>query len=238
MPLQLNILEGHSVDEMVGEVVEVTDIAMVWGTFGTDQMTKDALDFVGMPVYGSPNAQYPTLQVNSRAASIVGVAVRVELKYSRDRETFRLQVGASTVQENTAVDKNGVEIILEHADHLDQGGEVPALFPQVVLSFEEQQISPAIGTLAQAFVGTTNDAPWQGGLAGEWLCTRIEGITTDLVNYTVTHDFQKKEGGWDPEVVMIDPETQKPVLDLAGNPDAIKIVLIYDEVDFTALFPA
>jgi hypothetical protein len=37
---------------------------------------------------------------------------------------------------------------------------------------------------------------------------------------------------------MIDPETQKPVLDLAGNPNAIKTVLIYDQLDFTALFPA
>jgi hypothetical protein len=83
-----------------------------------------------------------------------------------------------------------------------------------------------------------------------WLCTGINATTNDSgVTYDVTYTFVFRDpiqegtshiGGWNAEVVFVDPATGRPpkdyILDESGNNLTKVVKQIYPEVDFSDIW--
>lgn len=129
----------------------------------------------------------------------------------------------------------------EEKDNLPkQTGVVTKQIPTFSLIFNRHEVnSPS--DRARLFVGKMNEGTFEGFGEGAVLCTRIEGTTSNGgASYQVTYEFQVKddENGWIPEVVYIDQDTDKELVDAAFSPpDDITLlsVNIYELADFNLL---
>lgn len=131
-----------------------------------------------------------------------------------------------------------------------QGGTFTKLAPESTRTYTVRQ--PEDGdVIARTFVGTVNDATWQGGAIGTWLLSSITGATDDSLQFPAewvnSYTFQFRTDGWDAEVVHTDELTNEPVPDpvasYAGAPNntnvgSIEVISTYNQTDFTTLFPA
>jgi hypothetical protein len=88
---------------------------------------------------------------------------------------------------------------------------------------------------AEANVGKTNDALWNGYAANTVLCTSIVGNSRDGgATYDVRYEFEYKPNGWTELVVFKDEETGRPIANLVAGVSKVTVDL-YDEADFDAL---
>ena len=131
-----------------------------------------------------------------------------------------------------------------------QGGTFTKLAPESTRTYTARE--PEDGdVVARGFVGTVNDAIWQGGAIGTWLLSSVTGATDDSQQtppeWVNSYTFQFRTDGWDAEVVHTDENTNEPVPDPATtypaapnntNVGSIVTVSTYDATDFTQLFPA
>ena len=128
---------------------------------------------------------------------------------------------------------------------------VDAYVPETVISITRQEYIPPVTGLAlieksKIFTGTVNTGGWLGmaAYAHTWLCTGISGSSQDNgITYSVRYTFAHRRerltrsggvtriiGGWDKEVVFIDPRTDQPPEDATSE-----TYNVYPEADFNIL---
>jgi hypothetical protein len=139
-------------------------------------------------------------------------------------------------------DPSSEQLRLRSTGLLEQGGTVTVLKPEGSRIYTvRESVDPAIPQ--DLYEGKVNDAPWWFKEAREWLCTSIVG-TSDNAGVLVTipdtfinrYEFQRRIGGWDPEVTYSDALTGEPVPDAIQDVGKITVES-YDSFDFTELFP-
>jgi hypothetical protein len=252
-------------EELDGMIVRLVRSLRVTGLASTDyEAVFEALAEVGVPVFGvGAGTGAPNLVLRKRSVKAVDEnTVDVILEYEHalnegqdfDGPFFGVTFGeteASLNQVTTNLDFNGDTFFVEHEYPLtdpdfpgetkEQGGEIDWLQPQMTLKFSGIRFTNSPGALARAMLGKTNDATWNGGDTGHWLCTACDFKLFDHAStprrYTFRLTFQYNEDGWDPTVVFVDERTGKPPIDLV--PDVgYKTIARYEQIDFDATFGA
>ena len=151
-----------------------------------------------------------------------------------DNNLGQISLGTSVQSQTTNKDVNGVDMVLTYKTQT-QIAEVEVQMPMTVAKFTRREYSHPLQKSFD-FVGKTNSQAWQGYGRGYWLCTGINGETSDGGStYSVTYEFQANRAGWNPTVYYIDPETNAPPEDVLSNPTAFKIVTQYLEANFNTL---
>ena len=128
----------------------------------------------------------------------------------------------------------------------EQGGTFSKLVPESTRTYTVRQAIDG-DEIARDFIGTVNEAPWQGGDTGTWMLTSVIGMTDNSqqspLNWVNSYTFQYKGDRWEPEVVFVDSNTNEPVPDPAdsyvGKTTGSRVTVeAYEFRDFSQLFPA
>lgn len=233
------MLGSIEVDEIAGIVVEVRATYDVSDLGGVDHATlvNSLVTAGGVPRAGDEiTVNNQTLVLEERKGRFYDVNdARIELVFRRQDE-IPLWFRGSTVTEQvqTELDRDGNQILLTH-NGITQGGTVTKYDPHNTLEAEFVRSLSSPGVVSSSIVGFVNDAAWQGGDPGEWLCTECPfdpiDLTVDPPKWRFRAVFQRKIGGWDPTAAFTDPETGQPGVDLVED-QGIKIVPQYFDVDF------
>ena len=121
--------------------------------------------------------------------------------------------------------------------------QVPAPFIRITEKFPFNVLDIAI-----KFVGKIHSKQFGIDPVGSWLCTRITGDSLDGgVTYLANFEFQRsikfdnngdEVGGWDAQVIFIDPDTGNPPADILSTAQAnkaIQLFRIYQLADFAEI---
>lgn len=231
----------------VNNVVVSGQIVSIAATGFAEAMTEA---YAQLPVRGSTvTVAGRTLTLDNRQVTISDKGVAdVTLNYivsSRDGQVdpieagFRISGGLQTIRD--AKDINGDAIVLTYKDEA-QGGEIDFQLPQTTISFTFREQSANPYAVPREWTGKLNQGTWAGSPEGRWMCTGVDVTLTDLVTtpnptYEFVYSFTEDPDGWQPQVVFIDPETNKPPADWADNPGASVTVEKYELKNFGAKFP-
>lgn len=219
----------------------------------------------GLPRFGDPHPSIPRLRCVQRAITLAkgsdnNAQVTLTYRVPKAQETPAggggsggapapgvVRIGSTVQSKITQKDKSGNAITVTHkfpnTKAIDeefrgltktQGVDVDIQAPNLVLSETRNEArSPA--ALARAYVGTVNQFAIWGGAARTYLCTRIDGQTSDGgKTFEVSYEFQYEVQTWDAPVVFRDPKTQRPVDNLVAG-EGLKIVRVYAEANFALL---
>lgn len=152
--------------------------------------------------------------------------------------TKRLRSMLESVQ--TAVDKNGDAILLEHKG-VQQGGMLEVLQPRHALDIEFISSTNTPGDIVIQFLGKVSSKPFEGlGTVGgqEWMCVDASAEPVNLKSqpnvWRITLTFVYNPDGHKPGAIFIDPETGEPPPGLVMGM-GIKFVDTYEAVDFATL---
>jgi len=220
------------------------------------EMVFNAINDTQVPGVGTDLSAVDATLTGCWLRKITGVMlspgkVKLTLKYQHSPvNELHIEAASSLNHITTNKDKDGTAISLEYeypADYklnsavagetITQGGTFTKLVPERSLIYSiRENTSPQL--FADGYEGKVNNAPWQGGAAGTWLCASITGRSDNSgADYLNRYIFQYRSDGWDPEVHFVDPNTGKPPPDLVAD-TGIKTVATYTAATFTDLFPA
>ena len=247
--IQADLIENAEWREQDGLVQQITRLAIVSGLVRglPEPIHEQALTNAGMPQPGDAHPSETGLTVRERNVRVLGPTMLiVEVIYRRSSIVVppgfvaTPSGSASLKMVETEFERTtGFQLSVVH-DEVTQGGSINAAVPMANLSFESRLFSSAPGALALLHVGTTNDAVWQGGVAGTWLCTNI-GFVLNTDNpaanpplWEMTYDFEFDPEGHNPAVVYIDPETGRPPPGLVDG-EGVRGVLHYYQSNFDSL---
>jgi len=246
-----NIIEGASIREAQGVVIEITDIAVVTGLAGGIQWSSEALAAPGIPTSGESHPQFPTMLLRERRVIPLSPAVaRIELAYRVDPTTSPTAVtirGSTTAtNKQTSVDRDDNQITTSRIFRTELNGVVirqtvqtqshtiPVRVAERSVSIADTRSSSDPDAFTSIYVNRINSVKWNNGDPGRWICTGIPynvvDITSSPIKWRFTFEFQHREDGWQPEVVHTDSDTGRPVV-----PKVSEIVEWYDEIDFNNL---
>jgi hypothetical protein len=261
MTIVLDIIDGARWREVNGRVAEITRVALLSdltpGT--TDDVLRTALDDEGLP---QPGAAHPNenecLLVERVPRPLEPGIVSIDLVYRLPSSggfnippnfPTTIRGGSSTQQIETAVDRNGAQITVEFEGR-EQGGVIAPLVAVEHLSLGETLQSADPTLVSRPWTNAVNSGPFyfdQSALARTW---RIAEVSYELVNadtvpfptWTFGYELEKRPivvvgivGGWDPQVVYIDPEENRPPPDLLAGV-GYKTIPWHFEGDFSILF--
>lgn len=118
-----------------------------------------------------------------------------------------------------------------------QGAEVELMVPETVLTFKGIVDTAFPWQVERFLVGKVNASDWAGRGPEEWMCIGADWRPLDgeASRYEFSFSFQRKEGGWQPEVRFKDKRTDEPPPALIEG-DGYKKVTIYEAVDFENSF--
>lgn len=216
----------------------------------------DILGAAGIPAYYEPypgmtgsNWEYSPIfavEINVQPEQDDSGVYRVTVNYaipdysqappSTNATDATIQVGSSVSETTTMVDNLGDQIFVTLAGQPTQTGEVAIQTPQTVLQFERREPTSPL-TNSETYSGTVNDDVVGGFAARTLLCLGIEGNSTDQgVTWNVIYRFQVNRNTWQATVVYIDPETDRPHVDVnIATSAGVTYANIYPETDFSAL---
>lgn len=256
---KLDTIETLSLKERNGGFYFLQRRILVEGLTDTDYGSLfDAMIATGVPDYGDTVSEAPNLMVTQKDAKMIDstlaeVIITYEPKelIQKFTESSKASLRASLNQVPTNKDKDGSTSSVEHTfpgDDPDpsfagatkvQGGQWDKFQPQATLHFEGTQQVSDIVALALSTIGKTNDATWQGGAAGTWMCTGVEADVNNSgvspIDYVLKIEFQYNPDGWDPTIIYVDPRTGRPPVDLVDG-TGFKTIAAYERVDFDTLF--
>jgi hypothetical protein len=249
----IDILEGTmTCDEIAGLIVGATREALV--TWDTDKTIDEALEYclkdAGLPEVGDTltiNGQTIVLErrrprLTDKRKAIVTIEYRRQEFSDPDDppgSDITYSGGTALRQLSTQLDIGGAQITVTH-NGVTQGGTVDALGPHSTLraSIIEATNSPGVTTLLWA--GFVNQALWNGGPPGTWLCTSVTfepaDTTTTPKRWRMNYEFEFQREGWDPDIIFTDPETGEPPPDLVLG-EGYKTVTVYPTKSFSSKFP-
>lgn len=235
---------GLSIREVAGVVQEVVRTHRIEDYAGVtaEDVAKSILDDAGLPKVGDELTFTDGSKVFLETRDIQQSDGRAYVVCTyRRRETdpvFRGGVTLETIE--TELDSSDQQITVEHQDVV-QGGSVSVLEPRPTLEATLVEATSSPGVIAATWTGRTNNGSWNGGAAGTWACVEVTFEPIDEVAATpvwrFTYRFEKREAGWDPTVVFIDPETGRPAVGVTEANGGIKTVTWYTQIDFSSKFP-
>jgi hypothetical protein len=265
--LTIHLIESVRWQEQEGKVVEIQDAAIVSDIpavhQGDEEIIQAALAHTSMPVFGDSHPKIAALKLVDRSARSRGVAtVSVDLTYRLPGAEvqppagaqFMVSGGSAVEQIETELDRDGVQVTVQHNGDT-QGGTITPLEARDVLTLEapqQQTVNPWF--LARDWVNRVNDGPFAFDPDPEayrkWLITNISfeliDPNTTPWTYRYRYELRHNEHGHDPQIVYIDPATGRPPPGLVvwlGDPSdpawdtaGAKIVPWHEEKDFTILF--
>ncbi len=268
--IKIDIIEGTTMRE-TQTGFELQRIARVSGLSGdASQRMFEALNADGMPRRLDSHPTVGGMRCDERAASVEqtsGTTARVTLTYRtvllnsaqpKDPEVGDIPVlsyGTSLTTTTTQLDYAGATMALKYVPsqkEIDNGemiaGDYPVLgtasvqVPQTFLRYKKRDTTDASG-LSLTYVGTTNATPIFGKPAGTWLCSAINGETTDggktFVN-TFEFQFARQKGifgqdniGWN--VILVaekDGKKRTGTVDELKADDGIDEFQVYPRTEF------
>lgn len=260
MAVVSDIVESHRV-EVGANGFTATRIFIVSELIG-DPYAKlyNALLLPDIPQRGTfhpsiPGIQADTITANAVDSNIVQIVVNYKLITGDNTPPDEVQqpqisVGSTIQSKTTNKTNDGTLMSVFHvftdvdADGNEterlaaQTGEVEIQVPQTTLRFARRESAPP-AEKSKYYVGKVGIENSFGDPARYWLCTRIEGNSTDGgKTFQVEYEFQRNASTWDATVVFIDPDTNAPPPpeDIADEDGfAIRQFQVYDEVDFGPL---
>lgn len=118
-----------------------------------------------------------------------------------------------------------------------QGGEVDVFIPQRTYHCEGYYDTIVPWVIADFLIATVNNTTWNNKPAREWMCTEVswEMLRLKPRRYRFGFEFQHNPDGWDPQVVFIDPRTQRPPQELVPG-FGYKTIVYYKPVNFNQMF--
>ena len=251
--VQVDIIDGNKV-ERTRKGWRATRLARVTGLTGAGhERVYNAYSAPGMPAYNSAHPSIPGIYLkemyfDTESGSPTQAKVRLvylPLRFSpMPGSDARIRVGATVEQESTYEDIDGNVMFVEYDDGTtvrEQGGTVSVLRPKVTREYvREEDEDP--GALAEAYVGTVNEAGWYAdptAPARVWLCNDIASESTDggetfTVRYMFTKKTHRPTFNWDVFLQWMDPQTGRPPKDLVVGVGT-KSYQIAAESNFNAL---
>jgi hypothetical protein len=247
-----NLIAGSSLTEEAGLIVELRRTVRVNGialSIDPAVLMNDVLTASGLPSVGH------TITIGSQAVVLEDRDVQlradreadVNLVYRRqeiDTPTYR---GGTTLEQiTTELDAEGDQIVVEGPNEIEQGGEISVGQPQATLIADVVTATNAPGTLSSQWAGFVNEDTWNGGAPVQWLCEDVSFEPVDMgaspkkwrfqfVFRRKRRDSEDAEPAHQPQVIYIDPETNRPPPDLV--PDVgFKTVTWYPSRNFGATF--
>jgi len=228
-----------------------------------DAMLLNALRTAGIPQRGETHDAIPNIRVVSASAAYVpgfASAAIVTVNYESPNATEhppstteapQISTGSTvqTVETNRHLappGQVGPQIILTHTftDTDTDGNETERIETQTgVISIDVPLTTLALSRLEPEdpesksidFTGTINQRDFRGDPQDVWLCTGIEGTSTDGgLTYDVTYNFARNPDTWSASIVFIDPATSLPV----ENPvlgESFRTLRVYPRTDFDQL---
>jgi hypothetical protein len=250
----LDIIEGSG-------LIETRDGLECERVFKVDTAEGDAsgrlyaaLRTSGVPQRGDAHPTIPGLRVDTRQASpesndpeisVVRCQYRQLSQTDIEGATPSISVGTVVASETTSRDANGAIVATtETKARLDADGNVvgfDTLTRPVQVAVQrpmmtyhvtrKENASPE--AKAQQYVGRAGAFNRQPDSAPNWLCTRIEGSSTDGgVTYDVDYEFTYNREGWD---AKIETFRHKDVLTSGELVADVLRIQVYDVVSFSGL---
>lgn len=224
--VQLNILEGVRWDERGGVVRQIDETAIITGLTAAQDSPMEAyiaLDNAGR-TKGSLHPEVAGLSLNQRRLvrmpdpTIAVIALVYNLpavELAPPGFNSVIEGGVMVEQKPTQIDRNDQQITVQNAAGEVQGGEVTALRPRSQETRRTSFQSAYPGVHARQYVGFVNEDQFNGDPAGQWLCAGIRfrlfnRDTSPHPTWEFDYEFWHSLDGWDPQVIYIDPATNKP----------------------------
>lgn len=257
--VELDKMQGHNVVQSENGW-ELTRMAIVKGVTGDgDERLVNAIISTEVRAAGMPTLydEHPAVSAailrELRPKPIDTETVEVTLIYRSNgfqvfpQDTAQIAVGSSVQQVSTNRDRSNSDLSVSHTwtaaeknkhgvspttSPDTQGGEITVFKPQTTFEYSiRQNYSPDAYSLS--YVGKLNNAPWKGGAAGTWLCTGINGRSSDNgVTYDVTYSFQYQAGGWNPSYFYRMPDGRPPAV---TDTSSLKQADYYETADFAGM---
>lgn len=255
----LDLIEGARVRKYKGNVIEVARAAIMRVSTDADPFTEDEVLFAALasddlPVTGTEHPHEPGVYLTDLTARpMSGGIVRVELAYKRPEGSgfdpppqfpFEISGDASLQQIETALDRQGNQITVEHE------GEVKGGLIHPFETAEEMHLSEVIGTadptlIARAYSNTVNLGTFrfdQGAPDRTWLFMRVgyDLVDADVLPfplYRMTYEIRRNPDGFDPQVIWIADDKHEPPPDLVPG-TGYKTIPWHTAISWTPLLGA
>jgi hypothetical protein len=245
-----DIIEGTSLKQEDDGKYTLSRTFIVTGLSGTaSQRVMEALSVTGIPAFREAHPTISGLVVASRDVNVIDQenaqitctykSLTIQLTPPSETSTPQITVGSSVQPKDINLDINGDLMVVEYtpegeATAIEQTGTVSVMLPQTIYRYSRLEPSDP-SSKSVTYTGKVNSTSFKGGAAGTWLCTRIEGTSTDGgESFQVEYEFQYNQDGWAAVVCYIDPETGAPPGDLVDN-TGIRAFEVYAEIDFSGL---
>jgi len=219
----------------------------------TGDVLVNALADSNVPDMGEAHPNITGLVVVGRSPEAIGrkgtVKVTVEYGLSEGSNVpptgSEITVGTTLISSSVNTDISGNLMTVKYVkdanytppavNTVEQSGTATILLPQTTITYTQKENTIPL-TKSQTYVGTLNNATWQGGATGTWLCTGIVGKSSNSgTTWAVTYTFQYNKDTWKFKAVYTDKETGKPPADM-DKTEGIKLYNVYSSVSWTSIF--
>lgn len=252
MTITRNLIDGASLTESATGYA-LTVVYVLENVSGNgDQQQFNALQDARVPRIGDGHPVIPGIQVTERSAEPVDDTVmRVTVQYgvpdAANTPAYDLgqasgpqgtiSISSAVVTEQTQFDVRGFPLKVSYTGKLtDDKGEtqevkgeeqvatVEIQRPETIITFTRRERGSPLFFATDA-VGSLNVTDIGRFRAGTLLLTRIEADSDDNgFTFNVVYEFQYRPVGWSVSVVYIDPQTDRPPVDVdkgALGPNAL-----------------
>ncbi len=252
---------GSSLVSNITDGINVTRRFVVKELTGNPSaITANALKTNGIPKPGDAHPDIiglfvETINVNPIAAAQCEVIVNYTPFVTEDEEEAflkkRISATVQSVETNLFFNNQGKKEIMttkyEYPDATTpatvktnpdiQVGRVNKEQPSVVISIDIIETEDPFEKILE-FQGKINSAFYAGGAKGTWLLANVETETNDGgETWTSQYQFQYNPETWVATVAYVNPETNKPPVDvgIGKNKGALVDYRIYEQIDFKKL---
>jgi|JI10StandDraft_1071094.scaffolds.fasta_scaffold23450_4 hypothetical protein len=245
MTITRNLIDGASLTESATGYA-LTVVYVLENVSGNgDQQQFNALQDARVPRIGDGHPVIPGIQVTERSAEPVDDTVmRVTVQYgvadAADTPAYELgqasgpqgtiSISSAVVTEQTQFDVGGRPLKVSYTGKLtdDEGNPVEVKGeeqvatveiqrPETIITFTRRERGSPLFFATDA-VGSVNVTDIGRFRAGTLLLTRIEADSDDNgITFTVVYEFQYRPVGWTVTVVFVDPQTDRPPVDVERN---------------------
>lgn len=188
---------------------------------------------------------------DNKKAKVFVTYKTLKLGQSSPNEAAQTQISVSASTQSVDTNKffktNGTEDIIllkykypagkapDGVQEVEQVGIVTKQVPLIVARFSRQETDLPLAKILK-FQGKVNASNFGGGKKRTWLCTDISTNSEDNgQTFSISYEFTYNSDTWDPLVVFIDPDSDRPPTDVLSQSDAAKRFKIYETANFNAL---
>lgn len=240
MAIKIDLIDGSSLSQRNGRIMQVVRVARVSGLSGSSDVLFDALAHAGLPDDGDAHPDYSDLYVvgHEIVPEPGGLSARVNIIYQFEpRSAPVIRGGSSTQQGETTVDRLGSPIAVDFGGNFPQIAPVSVYVSGATLIFQLAEATNTPGDIVTAWGNHTNSTTWNSYAADKWLCSDVQfeelHIATSPKVWLFTYQFMlNTPDGWQPVASAIDPSTGRP-------PDGATPVDVdwYEQLNFNTKFP-